>query len=162
MKQIPREQIEASWNRLCELDEKQSAAFSQKFLAAQPALGIYLFASTEEMGNEAGQSPVIELTMAVWEAMSEAAGKQLPQITPEEIDSAEDKNSGMLESLADGSEFQMHDAAAGLITSFNQREILGFCVEVLMQDSSEQPELAPDRVGLELLMLKTVIDCLDK
>ncbi len=162
MKPVSREQIEATWDRLCDLDEKQSAAFSQKFLKAQPALGIYLLASNEEMGEEAEQSPLIELTMALWDAMTQAAGKPLPEITPEDIESAEDENSGMLESLGDGSEFQMHDAAAGLITSFNQSDILGFCVEILMQDNADQPELAPERVGLELLVLKTVIDCLDK
>ena len=162
MKPFSREQIEAAWDRLCDLDEKQSAAFSQKFLKAQPALGIYLLASNEEMGEEAEQSPLIELTMALWDAMTQTAGKPLPEITPEDIESAEDANSGMLESLGDGSEFQMHDAAARLITSFNQSDILGFCVEVLMQDNADQPELAPERVGLELLVLKTVIDCLDK
>jgi len=31
-----------------------------------------------------------------------------------------------------------------------------------MQDNADQPELAPERVGLELLVLKTVIDCFDK
>ncbi len=162
MKPVSREQIETTWDRLCDLDEKQSTAFSQKFLKAQPALGIYLLATTEEMGEEAEQSPLVELTMAVWDAMSQSAGKPLPEITPEEIESAEDENSGMLETLGDGSEFQMHDTATGLITSFNQSDILGFCVEVLMQDNADQPELAPERVGLELLVLKTVIDCFDK
>ena len=94
--------------------------------------------------------------------MTQTAGKPLPEISPEDIESAEDANSGMLETLGDGSEFQMHDAAAGLITSFNQRDLLGFCVEILMQDNADQPELAPERVGLELLVLKTIIDCLDK
>ena len=162
MKPVSREQIEATWDRLCDLNEKQSVAFSQKFLKAQPAIGIFLLATTEEMGEEAEQSPLVELAMGLWEAMTQAAGKPLPELTPEEIESAEDENSGMLETLGDGSEFQMHDAAAGLITSFNQRDLLGFCVEILMQDNADQPELAPERVGLELLVLKTIIDCLDK
>ncbi len=162
MKPVSREQIDAAWDRICDLEEQQNVAFSQKFLKAQPALGIYLLATSENMGEEAEQSPLVELGMAVWDAMAQAAGKPIPEITPEEIESAEDANSGMLEALGDGSEFQMHDAAAGLITSFNQRELLGFCVEILMQDNADQPELAPERVGMELLVLKTIIDCLDK
>ena len=162
MKPVSREQIEATWDRFCGLDEKQSVAFSQKFLKAQPALAIYLLATNDEMGEEAEQSPVVDLTIALWDAMTQTAGKPLPEISPEDIESAEDANSGMLETLGDGSEFQMHDAAAGLITSFNQRDLLGFCVEILMQDNADQPELAPERVGLELLVLKTIIDCLDK
>ena len=162
MKPVAREQIEAAWDRICDLDEKQSTVFSKKFLQAQPAIGIFLLATNENMGEEAEQSPLIELTMAVWDAMSQAAGRPLPEITPEDIETAEDANSGMLEALGEGSEFQMHDAAAGLITSFNQRDLLGFCLEILMQDNADQPELAPEHVGLELLVLKTVIDCLDK
>ena len=34
MKPVSREQIEATWDRLCDLNEKQSVAFSQKFLKA--------------------------------------------------------------------------------------------------------------------------------
>jgi hypothetical protein len=151
-----------TWDRLCDLDEKQSAALSENFLKAQPALGVYLLAMTENMGKEAQQSPLIDLTMAVWDAMTRAAGKPLKSVSPEDLDGAEEANTGMLENLADASEVQWQDSVAGLVTSFNQREILGFCIEVLMRDDADQPELAPERIGLELLVLKTVIDCLDQ
>ena len=70
MKTVPREQMIETWERLCDLDEKQSAAMSKKFLEEQPALGVYLLASTENMGKEAEPSPIIELAIAVWEVMS--------------------------------------------------------------------------------------------
>jgi hypothetical protein len=162
MKTVSREQMIQTWERLCDLDEEQSAAMSKKFLEEQPALGVYLVASTETMGKEAEPSPIIELAMAVWEVMSQAADKPLKLVSPEALESAEEANTGMLEGLADASEFQFHDAAAGLVTSFNQREILAFCIEVLMKDDADQPELAPERVGMELLVLKTIIDCLDR
>ena len=162
MKTVPREQMMETWDLLCDHDEEQSKTLSKKFLDAQPALGVYLLAWTENMGKQAEQSPLIELTIALWQAMTQAAGKTLNVVTPELLDAAEEANTGMLEKLADASEFQMHDSAAGLLTSFNQREILGFCIEVLMQDDADQPELAPERIGMEMLVLKTIIDCLDQ
>ena len=37
-----------------------------------------------------------------------------------------------------------------------------FALEALISGEEEHPEGAPSRVGLELLYLKTVIDCLDE
>ena len=50
----------------------------------------------------------------------------------------------------------------GLSRNYHQRELLGFALEVMMAGNEAEPELAPDRIGLELLCLKTVIDCLDQ
>jgi len=162
MKTISREEMIKTWDRLCDLDEKESQAMSQKFLAVQPAVGVYLLAWTENMGEQTEQSPLIELAMAIWDVMSRLNGKQLPEVSPEMLEAAEEANTGMLEDLTDGSEFQLRNSAEGLATSFNQRQLLGFCIEVLMQDDADQPELAPERVGMELLVLKTLIDCFDK
>ena len=162
MKMVTREEIIETWDRLCALDEKQSATLSKKFLEAQPALGVYLLASTEDLGEEAAESPLVELVLAVWEVMTRVAGAPLKNLAPETIEAAEEANISALQNLESASEFQWHDAASGLIGSFNQREILGFCIEVLMADDEEQPELAPERIGMEMIVLKTVIDCLDQ
>jgi len=162
MKTVPREPIIEAWDRLCDLNKKQSTELSRRFTEGQPAVSVYLLAWTEEIGPEATQSPLIELAMLVWKVMTSTAGKPLPEIVPEALERAEKANTEMLENLSEGSEFEMHVSDAGLITSFNQSELLGFCIEVLMQDDSDQPELAPERIGMELLVLKTIIDCFDQ
>jgi len=162
MKTVTRQEMIESWDHLCAQDEEQSATFSKKFLEAQPALGVYLLAWTENLGEDSTESPLIELVLAVWDVMTRIGGRPLKNLAPETIEAAEEANISTLQNLEAGSEFQWDDTASGLISSFNQREILGFCIEVLMGDDEEQPELAPDRIGMEMIVLKTVIDCLDQ
>jgi len=162
MKTVAIDQILKTWDRLCDLDEFRSNELSQRFFEQQPALGIYVHVSVEELGEASAQSPLVELALAIWDTMNSAHGQPLTTLTPEAVEAAEEANAGMLAKLAEDSEFQWNESAASLVTSFNQRELLGFCVEVLMQDHVDQPQLAPERVGAELLVLKTIIDCLDQ
>jgi hypothetical protein len=55
----------------------------------------------------------------------------------------------------------MQDAALKLFESHNQREILRFGIEVLMSRYAETPDLAPESLGLEMIWLNTVVECLD-
>jgi hypothetical protein len=162
MTTVPREMILQAWERVCALDEEQTTAITKQFLDEQPALSMYLLASTEELGVDAGQSNVIDLTIAIWDAMTLARGRRLKAVRPKVIDHAEATNTRMLEKLELGSEFDWTEAVRQLVHGYNQRELLGFCIEVLMGDDEETPELAPDRIGLEMLWLKTIIDCLDQ
>ncbi len=45
---LSREEITEAWTRLCELDETETGVLVKKFMDEQPALGIYLFANTED------------------------------------------------------------------------------------------------------------------
>jgi hypothetical protein len=49
-----------------------------------------------------------------------------------------------------------------LSDSYNQMPLLGMILSALMADYADEPELAPDNLGLALLHLKTIIDCLDQ
>jgi hypothetical protein len=162
MTTVARETIIQAWERVCALDEAQTTALSKRFIAEQPALSVYLLASTEQLGDEAGDTSVIDLAIAIWDAMTLTHGRRLKQVKPKAIDRAEETNTRMLEKLALGSEFEWNEAARKLIQQYNQRELLGFCIEILMSNDQETPELAPDRIGLEMLWLKTIIDGLDQ
>jgi hypothetical protein len=129
---------------------------------AQPALGIYIAAQQENLQEQGADSPLIELCLAVWKAMTQTAAHALAQAGPEEIDAAEEANSAELERLDEGSEFDWQEKVNWVARDYNHRELLGFGIEVLMARDEEQPELAPETLGLEMLCLKTVIDCLDR
>lgn len=162
MTTVPREGILQAWELVCALDEAQTTAVTKQFLKQQPALSVYLLACTEELGAEAGQSPVIDLTITIWQAMTAAQGRRLKLVRPNLVDEAEATNAKLLEKLELASEFEWEEAVKQLVFGYNQKELLTFCMEMLMADDVETPELAPDRIGLELLWLKTIIDCLDK
>jgi hypothetical protein len=94
--------------------------------------------------------------------MSKSAGRQLPAATPEDIERAEDANTRSLEELDEASEFEWENSVRGLLQDYNQPEILGFGIEILMSGNEDVPELAPESIGLEMVWLKTVIDALDR
>ena len=162
MNSVSREEITEAWTRLCDLDEAETGVLVKKFMDEQPALGIYLFANLEEMEGEAQHTRIVELVVAAWQAMTKSAGRQLPAATPEEIERAEDANTRTLEELDEASEFEWENSLRDLFQHYNQREILGFGIEILMSGNEDTPELAPEGIGLEMVWLKTVIDALDR
>ena len=163
MKTVSREQMEESWDELADWNEAETQARVSEFMEEQPALGMYLFATTESVEEEGGEnSAVIDLTLAAWRAMSKAAGVPLETVDPEAIERAEDENTKALEDVAEGSEMDWNQFVQDLVGRYNQRELLGFGVEVLMSGNEESPDLAPDSIGMELLEFKTVLDCLDQ
>jgi len=162
METVPLEIIEDTWNWLCELDEKGSAQLSKAFFKAQPVLGVYCAAQHDNLGDEGKTSPMVELTIAFWQAMTRANGGPLPMATIEETEAAEEAITKQLETLEEGSEMDLHTHALRTIENHNQREMLRFGIEILMSRHEEDPDLAPDSLGLEMIWLNTVVECLDK
>ncbi len=150
------------WDWVCGLDEGQTTQVVKQFMEEQPALGIYLTACADSLGKEADDSRLLDLAVAVWEAMRREAGHKLPKLQPNAIMRAEKANVKMLTRLEPASEIVQENQAREVFTAYNQREVMGFCLEILMSDDEETPELAPERLGMEWVWLKTVIDCLDR
>jgi hypothetical protein len=162
MNTVSRDQIIEVWTRLCDLEETETGVLVKKFMDEQPALGIYLFANLEEVEGGAEHTRIVELVVAAWQAMSKSAGRPLPAATPEEIERAEDANTRSLEKLDEASELEWENSVRDLFQDYNQREILGFGIEILMSGNEDTPELAPEGIGLEMVWLKTAVDALDR
>jgi hypothetical protein len=162
MKKISPAEIEEVWEHHCGLDEAQSREVSKRFLDQQPALGMYLLVCDEQLEDEALESQLVPLALTIWEVMTKANGRPLKQVQTTRIERAEEANIAMLKRLEAGSEVGMHSATGNLLKEYNQAPLLGFCLEILMLGNEETPELAPNRLGMELLWLKTVIDCFDR
>jgi hypothetical protein len=162
MKPVSSEFIVEAWERECELGQEASSALVLQFMNEQPAVGIFLTVCDEQLGDEAEQSQLIPLATAIWEAMTRARGHRLKTVRPKVVDRADQANMRMLEKLEDVSEFEWQEQVRTLFATYNQRPLLTFCVEILMAGNEESPELAPNRIGMELFWLKTVIDCFDQ
>jgi hypothetical protein len=162
MQTVPRDVLQDTWNCLCELDDKASEELSKEFFKAQPALGIYCAAQQENLGDEGETSPMAELTIAFWQAMTRVAGRSLPNATPEEVEAADEATTNQLKTLEEGSETDLQTHVLRMVEHDNQREMLRFGIEILMSRHEEEPELAPDSLGLEMIWLNTVVACLDK
>jgi len=164
MKTVPRDSLEETWNHLCELDQTASDKLAKQFFELQPALGIYCAAQQENLNDdeEGGDSPMIELTITFWQAMTEHAGRPLRMATPEEIEAIEDETINQLQKLEAGSEADLQRHALGTIEDHNQREMLRFGIEVLFARHEDEPDLAADSLGMEMMWLSTVVEVLDK
>jgi hypothetical protein len=162
MNTVPRDIVIETWERQCALEQEESRSLVAGFLEEQPALGIWLLGCDEQLEEEAADSQLIPLATLAWESLTRTRGRRLRAVRPKVIDRAETANTRMLERLDEASEFDFRNATENLARNYNQRDLLLFCLEILMADHEEMPELAPDRIGLELLWIKTLIDCLDQ
>jgi hypothetical protein len=162
MRSVTRDEIVEIWENLCEMDEKKTESMVKQFMKEQPALGIFLFAKTQDLEGGTEQSRSIDLSMAAWQAMTKVAGRRLRSVTPEQIEKAEDANTNALERLDEASEIEWQNTVQSSFQNYNQRELLGFAIEVLMSGHEDNPDLAPESIGMEMLWIKTVVDCLDQ
>jgi hypothetical protein len=165
METVPEDLIEQVWMRQCEMDEEDTQALVARFLEEQPYIAAYLLAADEdedeeEEGEAAEESQLIPLATLVWGVFADGV-PQVPTVEGEDLTAAEERNIKLLEAADESSEAGMTELAERLFTEYNQRPLLQFALEVLMSEHEENPDNAPGRVGLELLYLKTVIDCLD-
>jgi len=78
------------------------------------------------------------------------------------IEEMEDKNVQMVEYQAEEFEFVQDDIAERLITGYNQRNILMYMLESIMDEPEDERVIQGDNIGIFMLCLKTVIDCFDR
>lgn len=162
MNTIPRELVIEVWERQCALAEEPTRALAGQFMKEQPAVGIFLTVCDEQLCDESEQSQLIPLASAVWEAMTRMRGRRLKMVRPKVIEHADEANTRMLEELEEVSEYEWRERVSAMFLGYNQQPLLAFCIEILMAGDEETPELAPQRIGMELNWLKTVIDCFDQ
>ena len=111
MRSVSRDEIDEVWDNLCNLNDKETGALVKQFMEAQPALGIYLSAIFESLDEES-ESPLIEVVIGCWQAMSHASESPLRRVLPHEIESAEEANTQELARLEEGAEMEWDEAAA--------------------------------------------------
>jgi hypothetical protein len=163
MESVPTAVIAEVWQEQCELDETDAQSLVKRFFDEQPALGLYVAAVEEQFENEEGEaSNLIPLAAAIWQAMSRQRGYAFDTIEPETVDEIDDENVEALISLGNNSETGQQQVAARVAFTHPQADLLRFCTEILMAGNEQTPELAPDRIGLDFLTLKTLIECLDR
>ncbi|HEY1171383.1 MAG TPA: hypothetical protein VGH19_08455 [Verrucomicrobiae bacterium] len=159
MNQVPRETIEAVWEKQSDFSDDDWSQWVDQFAQEQPALLVYLGAADQTVrDSEDGNSELMLLAALIYDSLR--ARSTLPAIEPEVIEDAEDANIALLQSLDDASEAEHHAVVEKMINEYPQAPMIAFIMERLMEGNEETPELAPDQVGMELLYLKTMIDAL--
>jgi hypothetical protein len=68
----------------------------------------------------------------------------------------------MLERLAGKPSAQMKKSVEEMLGSYNQKEVLRYVVEALMEEPEERCVIRDENKGIMMVFLKTVIDCFDR
>ena len=161
MNTVPVSVIEQAWERVSEASPKESTVLAQRMQEQQPFIMVYLLAVDEQLFNTEERGICMMLGALIWQAMS-ATHASLRQVTDQELEEAEAANLKMLEQLEEGSEIDYMELMRRLFTNYNQMPLLASLLEALMEGHEDTPDLAPDHLGMALIYLKTVIDCLDQ
>ena len=161
MKRIAVEDIEAVMERMGRASEPEIQRIAERMQTEQPYIMVYLLASEEQLTEDEEDGWLMSLGSVIFESMSGVNPKLRP-VSGDELLAAEEKNLKLLERLEEGSEMGFMDAVESLSDTYNQMPLLGMILNALMADYADEPELAPENLGLALLHLKTVIDCLDQ
>lgn len=160
MKTIPDKAIEKTWKRVTEATPEDAQAMLDRMAKAQPLVFAYLMAVDETLYDDEQRGQLLLIGLVLWELLRKEAPDHL--ITMEEIEAAEESNIKFLEGLEAGSEMDYMDGMQRLISTYNQMPLLGAVIEALMEGNEDEPELADENLGLALVHLKSVIDCLDQ
>ena len=161
MKTIAAEDIEALMCQMDQASTDQAQQVAARMQSQQPYIMVYLLAAEEQADEGAEPGWLLWLGGVICEAAARAHPR-LRQVAGDDLLAAEEKNVQMLEKLEDGSEMDFVAAVERLLSTYNQQPLLGAVLAALMAGHEEAPELAPDNIGVALLHLKTVIDCLDQ
>jgi len=162
MKTISGKIIDRTWKRLNEATSEDTECLIDQMAKVQPFVLAYLMAVEETLrSEEMERGGLLLLGVMLWQVLS-SDNPNMRQVTMETLELAEAANLKFVEELEAGSEMDYMNALTNLMTNYNQSPLLTVVIETLMQGNEEEPELARETIGLELLHLKTVLDCLDQ
>ena len=152
--------IDRTWKRISEATPEDVEKLSAKLFENQPFAGAYLMAVEETLLPDSERGNLLFIAVILWEILS-TGREPLRKVTQEDIEAAEAENVKFLEDLEAGSEMDHMEALQRLMTTYNQGPLLAAVVEALMAENQEDPDSAPESVGIALLHLKTILDCWD-
>jgi hypothetical protein len=160
MKTISGKIIDRTWKRINDATEDEAQRRLDAMAKKQPFAVAYLLAVEETLMAESERGELILIGLILWEVLS-AENPSLRQITMDDLEAAEQANVKFLEDLEAGSEMDHMAGLQNLMATYNQVPLLSAVIEGLMSGNEEEPEMAGEGIGLALLHLKTVLDCLD-
>lgn len=161
MKPISRETVDLIIDRYEAHDDAEMQRRFKRFSEQQPFLMAYLLAGDEEFVEEENRGDLLYLGLMIFEVLTGERGG-LPEVGEDPLMEADERNMQLVLSLDEASEMHFQEAIERMLEGYNQQPLLTAMLEVLMSGNEDTPELAPESVGMNLIHLKTVIDCLDR
>jgi hypothetical protein len=157
---VPEEIVEKTWQEVAGFSPDRAKKEMTKIGNRQQELLTFVMESAKEMGQEVREL-AIYLFLVVYRMFQEAHGK-IKKISSKEIIECYEHNEGLMERLR-GSHENFLDRIASVQTS-RQPYVVKYVVDALMEDDEREDAgaLTEEQKGFLFLLLKTVIDVLDK
>lgn len=160
MKPVPADVVERVSQMMSELPHEAAPKLIERMSKKQPLMLAYLMAVDHDLLNEDERELLVYLGVTVWQIMSEG-NPSLRRVTEKMLDKAEGRNVRMAEYLKGETESGFIGVTRSVFDSYNQREVLRFVVEAIMEEPEEGEVIRDEAIGALFLDLKTVIDCFD-
>jgi hypothetical protein len=154
--------VEETWKEIGGMPLEDAPKFARRFQKSQPFLAVYLLAVGGDELNRDDRELLFYLGMVVWKIMSKGA-RDLTQISSDSIEKAEERNWDMVDYLrGEDKNFDFFNTVESIMTGYNQKNVLKYAVEALIEHDPEEGNIRDDKKGEMFIYLKTVIDCLDQ
>jgi len=160
MEPVPEEIVEKTWQEVAGFSPDRAKKEMMKIGTRQQELLTFVMESAKEMGQEVREL-AIYMFLVVYRMFQEAHGK-IKKVSSEEIIEYYEHNEGLMERL-EGAHEKFLDRVASVQTS-RQPYVVKYVVDALMEDDEREDAgaLTEEQKGFLFLLLKTVIDVLDK
>jgi hypothetical protein len=160
MKPIPEAIVEKTWQEGGGFRPDRAKKEMMKIANSQPDLLAFVTESSQEMGQEVREL-AIYMFVVVYRMFQESRGK-IKKISSEEIVECYQNNEGLMERL-EGTDERFLDRISALQTSA-QPYIVKYVADALMEEDEgkDAVTLTNEQKGFLFLLLKTVIDVLDR
>ena len=160
MEPIHEEIVENIWQEVAGFSPGRVKKEMVKIGNSQPELLAFVMESAKEMSQEVREL-AIYMFLVVYRMFQEAHGK-IKKVSSEEIIECYEHNEGLMERLKVAHE-KFLDRVASVQTS-RQPYVVKYVVDALMEDDEREDAgaLTEEQKGFLFLLLKTVIDALDK
>jgi len=160
MEPISEKIVEKTWREVAGFSLSQATKEMEKMAESQPDLLAFLMASTEDLEPEVGELAVY-IAFVVYRIF-EGSRKKIKKITAREISARYECNEDLIGRL-EGAHEKFLDRIARIQVS-KQPYVIKYVVDALMEESEEgdDVDLTDEDKGFLFLLLKTVVDLLDK
>lgn len=154
------EEIDQIWKKMEKLELNDVPKLVTNLGKEQPSILTYLMATGNEILDQQEREAMLFMGVMIWHIVSEIMS-EIPEITIDMLEDCEENNMAMLEYLAGEPDSEFMDTTENIMAKYHQAELLRYIIDRLMEEPDKGIELNADNVGMMVIYLKTIIDCLD-
>lgn len=154
------DEIDQYWNEMDKLELDDVPTLVNNLGKKQPYILTYLMATGNDILSQPEREALLFMGVMIWYIVGHIV-PEVPEISGDTLDDCENKNLEMLEYLAGEPESEFMDTVERIMAKYHQAEFLRYIIDRLLEEPEKGIEISEDNMGMMVIYLKTIIDCLD-